>query len=212
MNNKYSKGSIIYATIGVCILVISILGSAYAYYVASSTSGNMSSKTASVKLDLDIENISTSATDSIMPIDGSVSNLNQAVKGWDTTTNNYSTVWNPLYSCTDENGYTVCNVYEITISNTGTESVNVSGKLKSLYGDNTPNISCNVMSNNVTVTSNSCLIDNSFTSGTNIAGGGNAKFYMVIYVNETGSVQNDYGPFSGVVSFSTANGNIEARF
>lgn len=204
--NKNKK--LLFSIISVLLLIIVAVGVTYAYYVATATSDSISDKTAKVSLDIAVNSISTSATGSLIPLNSSISTLTQAAKGYGNT----GSTFDATKSCKDKNGYTVCKIYEIVISNSGTEAVSVTGNVSSLSGVDTPNISCNVMSNNVNVTSLSCLVDNAFNSGTNISAGGSESYYMIVYVNDTGNSQNDSGSFSGVVTFNTANGNIEASF
>ena len=74
-NNKGVSKQLMFAVVGVALLVIAVAGSAYAYFVASATSdGGVSGTTLNVKLDKPtVTLVSAKATGGLIPIyDGTV--------------------------------------------------------------------------------------------------------------------------------------------
>lgn len=199
----------IYSIIGIFLLIIAVVGGTYAFYLSQVESDQFNGNTANVGLDLSVDKISTGATNALIPLANTPSSLSQAAKGYGNATSSFDNT----KSCKDMNGYTVCQVYEITIRNTGTEAISINGGITSLNGENTPNIACAVMNSSISVTNNaSCVSSTSLANGVNLVGGGSSTYYIIVYVNETTEEQTDSGSFNGVVTFSTSNGNIEAKF
>ena len=112
MEKKKLNKSIVYMVSGIVVLILAIAGAAYAYYSASAT-GEIVGSAAGAGLELTIEKLSTSANDALIPLDNTVDMLSTAAKGYGNSTNSFDA----SKSCIDKNGYTVCQIYKITISN-----------------------------------------------------------------------------------------------
>lgn len=121
------KTNIIYAAIGVMTLIIATIGATFAYYTATSSvnteiKGNM----ATVTFAIDVTKKSTADTTKggLIPMTNSM--IEKAVS-------NASTKG----VCVDDNGNAVCQIYKITIRNTGTVSMLVDGYVTLTGGSGT---------------------------------------------------------------------------
>lgn len=210
MEEKRKDKSILFAIIGISVLVVAVIGSTYAYYVASATNTNViQGSAAGAGLGLSVTKHSTSATGNLIPLTNSASMLTTAIKGYGAT----GSAYDASKSCIDKNGYTVCQVYKIVVTNSSTASVTLNGGITALAGTNTPNIACAVMSNETTVSSNAtCKTSTSLANGETFTAGQSKTYYIVVYINNLNSEQNDSGGFNGTVTFTTGTGRLEATF
>ena len=116
--NDTNKSGLIYAIVGVAVLIVAVAGSAYAYYSATATdtstvkgtAGGGAAPTLTVKKE-------SNASGNLVPIDKTAETLTKGAKGWNKTSNAVNTSWNAAQSCTDKNGNTVCQVYSVTVKN-----------------------------------------------------------------------------------------------
>ena len=198
----------LYMVIGIIILILSIAGSAYAYYSASA-SATISGTAGGGNLTLKVDKLSTSATKDLIPLDNTTDMLTKAAKGYGNNTNSYDN----SKSCIDKNGYTVCQVYKITITNNSGVAIVLNGGV-SLRGDNTPNIECAVMNSSISVTNNSSCQGSSTLAKKYILGVNSSKeYYILVYINNKEGIQTDSGNFTGIVTFTSSDGaELKARF
>ena len=199
-----------YLLIGVLVLFLAILGSSVAYYLAR-VQGSLSGKAAGTGLDLTITPLSTgaNANGDLIPLDNDKETLTMAALGYGNETTNFDAT----KSCIDINGYTVCQVYQITLTNKGSAPVTVNGGVE-LTGANTPNIDCAKMTSSTSVTSNaSCKGTNTLANGEVINGGASIDYYVIVYINNLDVPQTDKGVFNGTVAFTSTQGDqIKGRF
>lgn len=213
MEEKSTKGQILFAVFGVIVLILSIAGSAYAYYVASVTSDpNDIQGEAMGSLDnitIDIERMDN-ASGKLIPISSGTSTLSKAAKGWNTQTNALGTEWNDTYACIDKNGYSVCQIYHITITNNNNRSdtYNISLNLTATAGSSIPSMNAVKMQDIITVASvTSVLGNNKLGSGVVIDSNQSTDMYVMIYYkNSPSAVQTDSGSFNGIVTVQSVNG------
>ncbi len=193
---------------GIVVLLLAIAGSAYAYYSASAT-GEIVGSAAGAGLELTIEKLSTSANDALIPLDNTADMLSTAAKGYG---NNGST-FDASKSCIDKNGYSVCQVYKITISNISTVPVVLNGGV-SLTGTNTPNIECSKMDSSTSVTDNtSCIGGKTLANNYTLNAGSSNDYYVIVYIKNLDEEQEDIGDFNGVIIFTSTQGSkIYAKF
>lgn len=195
---------LIYAILGVTILILAVSGSAYAFFAASVTANsNISGETLSVNLGISLEQVSP-GIGSLIPIyDGSVSghtsqlqNAANSAKG----------------GCIDNNGYTVCKIYKITISNTGTSEIAVDTTVN--FEEHSTNLKWANMINQTTVGTTHLYTENTIAQNTIINANDNEELYIMVYVNNTGKEQDDGGAsFKGTVKVAASSGeNLEATF
>lgn len=198
----------LYMIIGIMLLILSLSGSAYAYFSAIAVDETTVSGTAAGGADLDlvVNKISTGANSDLIPLDNTTDMLTKAVIGY----NNDSKENNKR--CIDKNGYTVCQVYKITITNNGSIPVTLNGGV-TLSGTNTPNIECAVMDNINTVTNNkSCKGDKTLANKVTLNGSASKDYYIIVYIKNINGVQTDSGGFNGTIFFNVNGDKIETSF
>ena len=135
--------------------------------------------------------------------------LTKAAKGYGNNTNNFDA----NKSCIDKNGYTVCQVYKITISNTSNVSITLNGGV-TLFGTNTPNIECAKMDDNITVTNNnSCIGSRTLANNYELNADSSNDYYVMVYIKNIDKEQTDVGVFNGTITFTSTQGDeLKARF
>lgn len=198
-----------FAIIGVAVLVVAIIGSTYAYYVASASNSNVIKGTAAgAGLSLSVTKESTSASGNLIPLTNTPAMLTTAAKGY-----GGGNSFDATKSCIDKNGYSVCQIYKIIVKNDSTASVTLNGGITKLEGAGTPNINCAVMTSNVSVTdASTCRTATSLEANTTFTAGQSKTYYIIVYINNTNNAQTDNGAFNGTVTFTTNTGRLEATF
>lgn len=207
---KDKKTILIYSIVGVAILILLVSSATYAYFSAQTEDSSIQGGTASAAdLKLVVEKISTSAKDKLIPLDNDTVSLTTAAKGYGFS----GTTYDSTKSCIDKNGYSVCQVYKITVTNNGSATVALNGGVTYLEGENTPNIACAVMESNISVTNNTtCLSSTALANDVKLSAGDEKVYYIIVYINNLHTEQYDVGKFNGTVTFSSASGNLTADF
>lgn len=204
--NRKGPG-VFYAVIGVATLVVAIIGATFAYFTATgSDDTTVAGKAATAGLSLTVTKVSTDATGGLIPIAESL--LNNGLAG-DTASGDKM--------CLDKDSNTVCQVYKITVENTGTAPARLDGTLTltaagysnlkwaninkgaGLTADAEPDdVGTNLNASSVT----------SITANELYTAGQTKYYYIMVYINETNTSQNetDTGSFTGNVTFSSAGG------
>ena len=129
MENNNGKG-IFYGVIGVATLIVAIIGATFAYFTATTRSGQLiTGSAATASLDVKVDRLTgysegegaATATDAkyVMVPQLDVA-LGEALKGSVTTGNK---------ACIDANGSLVCEIYKIRVANNGSAAISVSGKI-----------------------------------------------------------------------------------
>ena len=164
---------IFYGVIGVATLIVAIIGATFAYFTATaSNSTTIAGNAASVGLTLSVEKVSHGDKGLVPQLETA---LSAAMKGKDGAGTGSD-------SCIDGNGNTVCQVYKITVGNTGTGW----GSEPAAQG---------------------AKADNKLVENVTISGSGSQEYYVVIWIQETNDAQEDTGGFSGTVAFNAADGS-----
>ena len=182
---------LVYAILGVTLLVLAVSGSAYAFFTAQATSDQFSGNTIDVQIKKPVVTLVVGdKTKGLIPIhDGSVTGH---------TTNQLTTAVSGTNKCVDKNGYMVCHVYKVTLSNGGAA-----------------NVTWAKMTNQTTFGSLKGT-DNSLAKGTALSANGTADLYFVVYLKNTGSDQTgtDAGKtYKGTVTVVASTGStLEAQF
>ena len=197
-DKKKISGPLLYAIIGVTVLVVAVAGSAYAFFAASATdTGTIKGDTLDIKLGLKVEKVST-GTGNLIPIHDGSNSTSQLAKAASASS-----------SCVDDNGRTVCHIYKITISNTGGDNSTVA-----LTGS--ANLKWANMSNQTTVGATHAKTDTTVATNASVNAGGNSVQYIMVYINNTGDNQTaaDGGTsFSGVITVTASTGEaVQATF
>lgn len=205
--NRKGTG-VFYAVVGVATLVVAIIGATFAYFSASATATDkVTGEAATVGLNVSLEKVSTDATKGLIPISESL--LTKALTG-DTATGNKM--------CLDKDGNTVCQLYKITVENTGSAAATLNGTLtltatgyKNLKWANvnkdsgltTAATPTEIPADNLNASSESAITTNEVFNG-----GAVKYYYIMIYINEINSAQEtvDTGSFEGTVTFGGPSG------
>lgn len=215
--NDTNKSGLIYAIVGVAVLIVAVAGSAYAYYSATATdtstvkgtAGGGAAPTLTVKKE-------SNASGNLVPIDKTAETLTKGAKGWNTTSNAVNTSWNAAQSCTDKNGNTVCQVYSVTVKNNSNTSVIYDISLTALSGTNTKNLDAVKMASNISVTNATSIkgVDKGICTTASVAGGGTSTAcYFMVFITNLNSAQTDSGAFTGTVTAVGSNGaEVKAQF
>ena len=201
MEENKRKKSTKYLLIGTLVLFLSVLGASVAYYLAR-VSEEFGGSAAGTELAINVEKLSNNATGDLIPLDNDLETLNLAAAGYDNKG-----------ACVDINGYSVCQIYHITLTNKGSVPLTVNGTV-TLSGQNVPNIDCAKMTNPTTVASNnSCMGGNIFVSGDTLAANSHNDYYVMVYIKNLDEPQYDSGEFNGTVTFTTEDGRkVKGRF
>lgn len=214
MDNKKQTKTLVLSIIGVLALIVAVSGAAYAYYQASVSNNNTVTGTAGggAGPELTITKLSTSANGYLIPIDGDKDTLTNAAKGWTGTA--VGTSWNSSYACKDKNGYSVCQIYSVTVKNNSqnTETFNIT--LDSLTGTNTPYIDAVTMASTTSVTVADSIKGKTICTASNVAAGQTSTAcHFMVFIKNTNSPQTDNGTFKGTVSATSSHGGqIKATF
>lgn len=215
--NNTNKSGLIYAIVGVAVLIVAVAGSAYAYYSATATdtstvkgtAGGGAAPTLTVKKE-------SNASGNLVPIDKTTETLTKGAKGWNTASNAVNTAWNAAQSCTDKNGNTVCQVYSVTVKNNSNTPVIYDISLTTLSGAKTPNLDAVKMASNISVTSVTSIkgVNKGICTTTSVAGGGTSTAcYFMVFITNLNSAQTDSGSFTGTVTAVGSNGaEVKAQF
>lgn len=215
--NNTNKSGLIYAIVGVAVLIVAVAGSAYAYYSATATdtstvkgtAGGGAAPTLTVKKE-------SNASGNLVPIDKTAETLTKGAKGWNTTSNAVNTSWNAAQSCTDKNGNTVCQVYSVTVKNNSNTSVIYDISLTALSGAQTPNLDAVKMASNISVTSVTSIkgVNKGICTTASVAGGSTSTAcYFMVFITNLNSAQTDSGAFTGTVTAVGSNGaEVKAQF
>ena len=215
--NNTNKSGLIYAIVGVAVLIVAVAGSAYAYYSATATdtstvkgtAGGGAAPTLTVKKE-------SNASGNLVPIDKTAETLTKGAKGWNKTSNAVNTSWNAAQSCTDKNGNTVCQVYSVTVKNNSNTSVIYDISLTDLRGTKAPNLDAVKMASNISVTSETSIkgVNKGICTTASVAGGGTSTAcYFMVFITNLNSAQTDSGAFTGTVTAVGSNGaEVKAQF
>lgn len=202
---KKSIFSSICLVLGIVIIVTT--GTTFAYLVASASFSEGSISGEITKLD-----VSLSLTEEY-----------KATKMVPLKDNLVSTAINYSSKCRDKDGYEVCSLYKLTLSNTGssynlngylktTSTTYTTGNLKYQIYDTSYTAVSDIMTASLTTDEKVYFTINNNKLTTDIENT-NIVYYLVMWISDTGSLQSeDYSKsYSGVVGFETLSGDrIEA--
>ncbi len=208
--NRKGPG-IFYAVVGVATLVVAIVGATFAYFSASNTAtGNITGETAKGNaLSLNVTRVvpAISNTGKLVPLDVTP------------TGNGTSQLSSALTNgCIDSNSNVVCHIYQVDVVNASsaqlstsvtatvtTAAAHLSWKLlNSTSADNTSSTAA-------TITSGTPFyLAGSSSTGATLAGSGTNTYYLMIWLEETGSPQDTDDAektFTGNVTVNAVDGN-----
>lgn len=201
-NERKGQGTF-YMIIAMLTLIVAIVGATFAYFsLQASDENTVKGNAAKVGLSLEVRKVSVDASGDLIPLDETL--LEKAIAG-DSATENQM--------CVDKNGNTVCQVYELKVTNEGTAATAVNGSL-TLSAETITNLKWQIMTDQSTPVTDSGQFKT--TDDTEIAKNdtieanpGTKSYYIMIWIDETENEQNDsdVGSFTGVVSFTSADGS-----
>lgn len=204
--NRKGPG-VFYAVIGVATLVVAIIGATFAYFTATdSDDTTVAGEAATASLSLTVTKVSTDATGGLIPIAESL--LNNGLAG-DSASGDKM--------CLDKDSNTVCQVYKITVENTGTTPARLDGtltltaagysNLKWANINKDAGLTADAEPDDVGTNLNASRVT-SITANELYTAGQTKYYYIMVYINETNTSQNktDTGSFTGNVTFSSAGG------
>lgn len=201
-NERKGQGTF-YMIIAMLTLVVAIVGATFAYFsLQASDENTIKGNAAQAGLSLEVRKVSVDASGDLVPLDETL--LEKAIKG-DSATGSQM--------CVDKNGNTVCQVYEVKVTNEGSAATAVNGSL-TLSAETITNLKWQIMTDQSTpvtdkgqfkTTDDTELAKNDTVE----ANPGTKTYYIMIWIDEIESPQNDSdtGAFTGVVSFTSADGS-----
>lgn len=197
--NRKGTG-VFYAVVGVATLVVAIIGATFAYFSASQTNDSdvKGSTAAGASLSIVITKLSDEATAKNM-----IPMLNTDLQKGVTGTGGKS--------CIDANGNTVCQVYQVTVTNGSADiGVNVKGTMN--LASTAKNMKWQVLTDSKTVNASAQTVNQAtvgvITDNQALTASGSHDFYLVIWLDETNASQDtdDAGKtFNGTVTFNGVN-------
>ena len=205
-NNKYFV-----LGIGILILILCEVGATYAFFAVTATNTTaISGEAATAGLELTVtKNYPTSAKPGIGRL---IPQLESALGSAMNTTN----------GCVDANNNVICQVYTITITNTGNSTAKLNGSIKfnhsgdTISGNNLtakgmPNLKWRRTSGTSTLGSYttqdaSVITSQTIVSNLSLAAAASETYYIVIWINEINASQNDSGTFGATIEFVPSNG------
>ena len=199
--NKITKKrhiKILVITVFCFIAVISIIGYTYSYFVNTiSNNTTITGTVESTNITVTVTKMAPSTDNGLTPqLDIAIP---QAIVG----TNGKS--------CVNENLNEVCEVHKIEVKNTGGTIAYFDGTLE-LFNNDNPNLKWAIIDNYTTgmITKPKLLSraytpeDTFLTANEKYEANQTKIYYIVVWVSETGSPQNDTGTFTGTVTFKNA--------
>ena len=130
--NENNKRGIFYGVIGVATLMVAIIGATFAYFTATATNGAnvITGNMATITFDLAVQKVThvDETKGGMIPM----SNTMVEAAVLDTAQGNAGT------TCVDDNGNAVCQIYKVTVTNTGSASLFLDGYVTLTGGSGNP--------------------------------------------------------------------------
>lgn len=209
MGDKKINKRISILLVGIATLIISITGATYAYFAIGAINNNTITGTAATaNLELTVTKNLPTKTNTGVLVPQINTYLGSAVSA----------------GCVDANQNIVCEVFTITIKNSGSSQVRINGTLH--FGYNSPDTFANLYwremdsattlgthniykaSTSESTVSDTALQQNaSLISTLSLVSGASQSYYVVVWIEETNTTQNaiDKGTFTGMVKFNAIN-------
>ena len=214
----------------VMVLMITTAGGTYAYLAISANAVNNVTgtvATAGLQFSVTPTQVSPTGTYASKPMvpqyayNNSKNVLQLAITGADPV----DTSGTAVFPCVDTNGNAICKVYTFTVKNNGSGVADISGTIS--FTSPTTNLKWAPMKSATTVADITSASDTDIhaatTSEVTLAGFDNAttpapattwrlaqnetkQFWIVFWINETGSSQNDSGTWYATIKFNSSNG------
>ena len=133
-----SKRKVVFGGLLIMTLMLAIVGATYAYFTASQdNSNNITGSMAKITFNLEVTKVTT-----VDEIKGIIPMSNNMVEAAVRDTNDINQLIklndNSFKTCVDDNGNAVCQIYRISVQNTGSASVFLDGYVNLTGGSGTP--------------------------------------------------------------------------
>lgn len=204
INNDNDSKKILAMIVMIATLMVCTTSATYAWFAIAPVSNNTVTGTAaSAGLTLTVTKSAPTSTPGPM-----VPQLSSSL----------ATAMNSTNKCIDGNGNTVCQVYTITVNNTSSAAVEVNGTITFSGSTSMPNLKWYKATNATTL---GATLDNTTNIGTAAntasaqtlasavdlaATSGSATYYVVVWIREINSAQEDTGTFRATIEFTSSNG------
>jgi len=195
--NKKERQKLIIVGAFCLIAIISVIGYTYSYFTATATNtGTITGTVASASLSLNVTKVAPDTDKALVPqLDSAIASAVVGTEG----------------NCIDDNLNAVCQVYQVTVTNTSTMTINVDGLLELNAGSN-PNLKWALISSYAdgittkpTVTSSiKSYAETTITANEEYTANQTKTYYIVVWISETSYVQSDTGSFTGTVTFANS--------
>ena len=180
--------------VGIFCYAVLVTSGTYAYYALTASNNSIAGTAGEADLSLEVVDQYPSNDENLVP---------QLEKG-------LATAISSDYSCVDGNKNTVCQVYSIKVTNTGTATVKVNGSIKFGNIDKMPNLKWRLIKDKNTYgdyNSHYASLNNArFDSDLTLRKGASKTYYMVIWIDEVDENQTDTGKYNAIINFSSSNG------
>lgn len=192
MENNKRNSEIFLGIVGVATLIVAIIGASFSYFVASASSNDSAVDLTAYQFNSSLSLQPIYASDAKMiPIDpmGIVEDAEEP------HTTNLDYALNVKKTCTDSNGFKVCALYEITITNDSVDEVTLQGAIVTEEDSAFQNLMyrrVDLVGNEYNIGSSATSISPVVNGTTNIGtytvqpNGGTVTLYALVYLNETG--------------------------
>jgi hypothetical protein len=183
----------LYIIVFISALVVAFISGSYAYFTASASSNNITGTLASFNLGLNMSKVSSDGI--LIPLEDEY--VNNAVKE----------------SCLVDEDKVVCQIYKITLSNSGTAGVTLEGNvtLSPTTGSTITNLKWVKLSDSTTVDTTASIngmSKSNLVSNNYIGGDTSQDFYIVVWDSYDEDSTLDNGSYTGEVEFTTNNGQV----
>lgn len=187
-----NKG-LLFSIVGVLTLVVAIAGATYAFFSATANNaGTIEGTAATAELALDVLQ-EAGGTGKLIPQLGTAINSAAAT------------------NCVDGNTNTICQIYSLKVTNNSTATVSLNGSIAFAGIENMSNLKFTTSeakasgystTGTVAATSATIMPNSSFS----LAPTDSKTIYLIVWIEETGSAQNDSGTFNATVTFNSSDG------
>lgn len=216
-NDRGDSKKILTMIVLIATLMICTTSATYAYFALTATNNAMTGTAATASLTLNVTRATLKSTNNGVMVPQLESALSSAM--------------NSTNQCVDGNGNIICEVYTIKITNTSTAAVKVKGTIQFSGNGSMPNLKWRRTTDTTTLGSNTSVavgtnttttwdivngtacsvdagtgLDTGCTSISLAKTSGTQTYYVVVWINETGSQQTDSGTWRAIVKFEGENG------
>ena len=193
-NNEGKK--IIFFICLVLTVMVSVTSVTYAYFALFASDNSIVGISGETGLELDVEKVFPLSGENIL-VPQLEAPLTKAIS--------------TQYSCVDDNGNKVCNVYKATVTNTSTASVKLNGTISFTGIENMPNLKWKRIKDERIIggyqSHNATTTDAYFERNEIFEPNESMTYYFVVWIDEIGTDQTDSGDFRATIKFNYADGD-----